>query len=244
LVTVLAAGLYSYAPREPSPAMPAAERAALAGLLLGPLLGVALGAYVTGAYYYRYTLPAVLGGAGLMAVAVRSATGGRAPLVLAALAFLGFGVANSSKPYREFFGYERGRVVQLHALLNEHAAGRTVVIASESDFGRAWYYADGRHYQPAYLADPAAARAIHRVDTTERALQLLKRVTPVPGFTADEIAARVRNGEAIFYLGPATAWPVYAMADRGVALSPIVQSADVPLARFILKSHVVPRVLP
>ncbi|CAN5517645.1 hypothetical protein BH11PLA2_BH11PLA2_09530 [soil metagenome] len=208
------------------PALRLEERVALVALLAGPVLGVALGSYLTGGFFYRYVLPASLGFAGLFALLLHRASSSKWPLVLATFAFISFGITGGTKQYREFFQHEKNLVAQLHTVLNQHCGHNMVIIETGFEFARAWHYDTGREYEPVFLADAERARYYTQVDTTERAVQLLKRVTPVPAVTSDEVITTMNSGKAVYYYGPATAWGYKDLTARGIAFDIVAERPD------------------
>lgn len=193
-----------------------ADLLALVLLAATPFAAVYLGAKVTGGLHYRYVLPAVFGFAGLFAIGIdRAARGHFAASLLGFVAFAALGLPYGQKPYREFFRYESNTITEQKTFLGDQSHGGWVIIETGYDFGRHWS-ANAGTYQPFFLADPEIAFKYNKVDTTERALQKLKNVTPVPALTVDEAMAELKSGTVFYYYGPGTAWGYNELTARGV----------------------------
>jgi hypothetical protein len=196
--------------------LPLHETIALGLFVLCPVLGVLLGAKVTGGFFYRYALPAAIGFGALFALLLANTARTRVAILTCAAVFAWFGLTGSIKPYKEFFQHEKNLMTQLRTVLDEQCLGEKVIIETGYEFARDWHYHQGRMHQPLFLADAERARHYSQIDTTERAVQLLKRVTPVPAQTGEEIVTALRRGEAIFYYGPCTAWGYKDLLARGI----------------------------
>lgn len=209
--------------REALPAAPPfADTAALIALALTPVLGLWIGSTFTGGFFFRYVLFATLAFGALFALALDRVASRPLPLLLAFAGFAGFGLPVDRKPYREFFRHEAATLANQRTFLEQHCAGAVVVIETGFEFGRLWY-GNPRSFRPHFLADPEAARAQTQVDTTERALQKLRAVTPVPVLTCEELTRRRAAGEPLYYYGPATAWGYRELQSRGVRFVPIAE---------------------
>lgn len=152
-----------------------AEVAAAAGCLLMPVGCYLLAKYVTGALWYTYVLPGVLGYAVLVGYASFQISRFRARFPLAVLTvMLVAGLANSA--------FEIKRQARLRADLDSSElvsrlpdAGAPVVITDPEEFLQRSYYA-GRSSKGLlyYLTDVQAAAEIKGSDTADRAFLLLK----------------------------------------------------------------------
>ena len=215
--------------------MPRHQVIALCALALTPVLGVFLGATLTGGFYFRYVLPAVFGFAGLFALTLdRVGRGAALPLGFAFLAFGGFGLPVDRKPYREFFQHEANGIVEQTTFLEMHCPSQRVVIETGFDFGRIWHY-NTRSFQPLFLADADLALLYTKTDTTERAVEKLKRVTAVPALTPAELMLELKTGKAVYYYGPGTAWGYNDLTGRGVRFEKVTEQGANKLYRLTLK---------
>lgn len=235
------------------PSYPVWEAVALAALAAGPALGVAVGAKLVGAYYYRYTLPAAVGLAGVLAYAVGRGGGGtKWGCVVAAAGFAVTGAAGQWTAAPGSFRAEAREVRATLDFLDAHSAGGAVVMDSPFEFARAWHYGGGRRFTPAFLADPAAALKYTRADTVDRGVQALARVAAVPVVGSGEVADRVTAGEPTYYFGPRlddgidrltadqstpspvprAEWRADELRARGVRFEPVARRANGTLYRL------------
>ncbi len=205
---------------------------ALVALGLTPVLGVLLGATLTGGFYFRYVLPAALAFGALFALSLQRISGGAAlPLILSLATFAGFGIPNIHKPFKGFFRHEANTVTQQQTILEQHAAGFIVIVETGFEFGRLWHAGAGS-FKPVFLADAELARKYTQTDTTERAIEKLKRVTDVPAMTPVEIEQKLQAGESVYYFGPANAWGYQDLISRGIRFEQIFESAPNKLFRL------------
>jgi len=216
-----------------APPYPVWEAVALAALAAGPAIGVLVGAKLVGAYYYRYTLPAAVGLAGVLAYAVGRA-GGAAKwgCVVAAAGFAYTGAAGQWTAGPGHFRAEAREVRATLEFLAANAGGGEVVMANAFDFARAWHYGGGRPFAPAFLADPAAARAHTDADTIDRGLLALTRVTPAPVVGFDDVTARLAAGRPTYYFGPRAGWQAGELEARGVRFERVAGRANGDLYRL------------
>jgi hypothetical protein len=158
---------------------PAADLAALTGLVLVPAAGYALGRLVTGAFHERYVLAAVLGVAGLSAHACAAlARRPRAQAIVLAVVVAAFAARQAS-------GFLR-----LAAPADPLADDRAIVSRAPADLplvaSHALVFLPLAHYLPpaeaqrvAYIARPPDVVRRIGVDTGARALRRLARVAPL-----------------------------------------------------------------
>ena len=209
------------------------EAIALAALAASPLLGVYLGATLTGGFYYRYVLPAALGLGAIFAIVIHRAASG-SPLA-ASLAFLAFaytGLPFHARSAADYLRAEATELASLSSFLEANAGDDAVVLESHSTFGRVWHYHGGHRFEPLFIADAELAFQYEKVDTTDRALALLKRVTPVPAVTPMELLTQIKAGKAIFYYGPGKAWGYNDLKSRGVRFEKMAERPGGTLYRL------------
>ena len=215
----LVAGIAFARRAEDSESYPLPEAIAIAALAAGPAIGVLVGTKIVGMYHFRYSLPAILGLAAAFAFATARMSGGhRGVLALATAAFVAFGLVGSQ---RMAVGHYRAEAEFLHgtaAFLNESADGR-VLVESPFEFVRIW------HYHPelpvAFVCDVDLARKHTKADTVDRGLRSLEKIADVPIMNPDEVAKRLKAGEAMNYFGPCTGWHRGELEKRGIAFTPI-----------------------
>lgn len=217
--------------REP---YPMAEAAAMAALAAGPLIGVAVGAKLTGAFYYRYIIPSMLGIAGLMAYALGRACGGqRWVLLFAGGSFVLFGLVGTSKIASRHYRAEANELHATAQFLHDHATG-TVLVESPFEFGRLI------HYHPelstAFVADVELAMKHTKSDTLDRGLYSLATIEPIRLMTPDQIVAKLAAGESIDYFGPRYAWHTRELTERGVTFTALAARSNGTLYRLDLKT--------
>jgi hypothetical protein len=220
--------------RSPARPYPVWEAVALAGLAAGPALGVAIGAKLTGAFYYRYAVTAVLGLAAVLAFAVGRACGpARWGCYAAALGFAVYGAAAQWRDGPAHYRNERAEVRATANFLDAHAAGGDVLFSSAFEFARVWHYQPDRRFAPAYLADPAAALRHTKMDTIERGVRVLQPLSDWPAVGTADVLARLAAGRPVYYYGPSDGWPAKELAAHGVRLEPAADRPGGPLHRLV-----------
>jgi len=211
------------------------EAMALAVLAVSPAIGVALGAKVIGAYYYRYTLPAVIGLAAVLAFAISRACGqARWGCWIASLGFAFTGAAGQWSGTPHGFRYVATEVRELNDALDRHAATGTVLIESPSLFMRAWHYHGDHSARIAFACDLAREMKHTNTDTAHRGLQALNRVSPVPLMNFEAVADEVKAGRPLFYFG-AEAWPKLELESLGVSFTKVEDRPNGALYRLGVK---------
>ena len=166
-----------------------------------------LGAKLVGGYHFRYTVPAAVGLAGLFAFAVGRAAGSTPwGCLAAAAAFAVTGAAGQWKDGPNHFRAEAAALTATADFLDANAAGGAVVVESPFEFTRLWHYHPGRRFDPVFLADPAAALRHTKVDTIDRGLEALARVTPAPVVGFDDVLRRLGEGKPTYYFGSRVGW--------------------------------------
>ncbi|HOG28177.1 MAG TPA: glycosyltransferase family 39 protein [Vicinamibacterales bacterium] len=171
--------------------MPAHEIAAVAACLLLPVIEIAAASAVGGAFVPRYALPASIGAALAMPLAVwylsRGATLARLAFALVLVA--GFAATSAESLIRP--GAEPASPADTRPVLMSALRGpRPVAVTGGLMFLQLWYYSPpalrGRLW---FLADPREAAAFTGSDTIDRGLLALARWAPLnvadyPGFTS------------------------------------------------------------
>lgn len=198
---------------------PRAEVVLIVALAAAPMLGVVVGAKLTGAFFYRYTLPGCLGLAMLFALVVgRTARASAWGYCAAAGACLASGAAIQWRDGPNHFRAESTALVATADLVNAHTCGDTIIVESPFEFARVWHQALVKNV--VYLADVDRARRATRADTVDRGMIALSTITPVPLLTFDDCRERLLRGEAIMYLGSRSAWQATDLAAAGVRFEP------------------------
>jgi len=159
-----------------------AELAAALGFILLPLATVVLAKAATGAFQFRYALPAVIGAAVVLPVAFRRLEFDRpaAALVMLALlsvSWLGYAVSENRRASRAI-----ERQATIFRFLEDETAGnrRPILLAHPHD------YLELASVAPAalaprliYLADPQAALRRNGSDTVDLGLQEMRKLGPL-----------------------------------------------------------------
>jgi hypothetical protein len=214
--------------------MPLSERGLFAVLLLGPVIGVVMAVTITGAFTYRYALFTAYGIGAVVAI-IMHRIAHPIGIGIAIAAVLWWGVHRTSDKYREFYRYERRQAEALTAELNDRCRGATVIFESAFEWDRAWHYDANREFTPLFIADPEASMALTGVDTTERALQLLRRLTDVPVAKVAGIDELLMKSTAIYYLGTAHGWNRTALEANGIVFESAGTLQKKPLWRLVRK---------
>ncbi|QEL16513.1 glycosyltransferase family 39 protein [Limnoglobus roseus] len=222
LAVALIVGIVAGRRRDEAAPYPLAEAVALAALAAGPIIGVAVGAKVTGAFYYRYVLPSVLGFGAVFAFAVSRAAGGnRAAVLLAAVGFVWCGLVGNAGMATGYYRAEAANLRETADFLRANADGTTIV-ESPFEFARWWHY-EGQSLPVAFLADVDLAMKHTKSDTVDRGLYALARISDVPLLTPDEAAAKLRAGERLHFYGPDGGWRREELQKRGVVFTEIAK---------------------
>ncbi len=160
---------------------PVHEIAAICAFLFVPAMGVILAKFVTGAYTFRYALPAVIGlsivvaWSSLRLARDRSVVG----MVIAVTLLCAF-VFNGLKAYS---GARSSRDDHLDAyrFLRAHSAGLPLVVIGPHLFFELSHQASTQHqdFRPIYLADLKMALRYTATDDVERGLLALKQWAPL-----------------------------------------------------------------
>jgi Dolichyl-phosphate-mannose-protein mannosyltransferase len=220
--------------RDDREAYPLPETVALVGLALGPLIGVAIGAKLVGAFYYRYILASILGFAVLFAFAIARTSGNnRVALALASGAFILFGAIGN---YRLSGGHYRAEAKELHDTANflaSHTQTR-VIVESPFEFSRIWQY-HGKQVAVAFLADTELAMKHTQADTVDRGIQALARFTTAPVWSLDDVTATVQRGEPLCFFGPCVGWHSKELTERGIVFTPVASRSNGTLFQLTVK---------
>ena len=203
------------------------EVAAAVGFLLLPLLGVLVGALVTGAYVERYVLAAVLGPGLLIPLALHRAAGGRRTAAVAASVLLALWFGVLLQYWHRDIGVDIDRRERLVDFLEEHTPpnGMRVAVVHPHD------YLELARYAPR----PVAAELI-RLSDPERALRYTgSRSTEdglvvLAGFAPLRIVAYDEQRTPFFLLrtvrGDTRDWIDPALEDGGARLDVVARDED------------------
>lgn len=209
------------------------DAVALVAFAAAPVIGVAIGAKLVGAYYFRYTLPVIIGLAGLMSLAVGRMSGpARWGCFLAALGFAYCGASGHWKVGPGHYKAEARDIRALYTFLGEQADGGVVLFESAFDFSRAWHYAPGKGFQPAFVADTTLALKHTQSDTIDRGTQALARFTDAPVWSFPEVVERVQAGEAIYLYG-AGSWQRGELESLGVRFEQVAERSPGKLWKLL-----------
>lgn len=226
----MVAGIAFARRNETAESYPLPESILIAAIAAGPAIGVLVGAKIVGMYHFRYTLPAILGLSAAFAFAIARMSGGhRGALGLSTAAFVLFGLVGSS---RAAVGHYQAEAAFLHGtatFLSENADGR-VLVESPFEFVRIW------HYHPdvpvAFVCDVELARKHTKADTVDRGLRSLEKVTDVPLMSPDDVAKRLKAGEAMNYFGPCAGWHRGELEKRGITFTALATRYNGTLYRL------------
>jgi Dolichyl-phosphate-mannose-protein mannosyltransferase len=199
--------------------LPGHEAAAGVACLLIPIVSLWLGELITGIVVPRYALPAVVGGALVLPIAVHSLNRYRSPaeLVLAVVLVWVFTQAAVQslwwRPTRQ--DPVQFRTVLLTAL---RSPGPTA-IGSSIHFLQFWYYAPVElKPRMTYLVDPAAAIRYRKSDTIDRGYAALARWTALPVEPFERFSTLHRSFK-VYTDG--SGWLLDKVADDGVEIQEI-----------------------
>lgn len=171
-------------PRSASPlrrCVPLYEASAGLAVLAMPILGIALGLFVTGVFVPRYAMAAVLGLSLVVPLVVwqRHSRGGLAEIVLCG--FLLFALARSIGPSLLSPPLFVDPYLSKPLLQGALTSGPLVVSSSSLQFLQHWYYTpNALKGRIRYLADVENARRLMASDTIDRGYLALHRWTVVP----------------------------------------------------------------
>ena len=212
---------------------PVWEVVALVAIAAGPVIGVAIGAKLTGGFYYRYIVPSMLGLAGLSALAIgRTAAGSRWACLVAAAGFAISGAAGQWRDGPNYFRVEAKEIAETIDLFDAHVSRGTVLVESPFEFARYWHYYADRPYAFAFLADPAKAYQYAKSDTVDRGILSLMRIAPVPVVSLDEIEKMSKDGQETYYFGVPSSWQIAELKLRNVHFETIATRKGTALYRL------------
>jgi len=211
--------------------VPAAEWAAGLACGLVPIVGVALGVFVTGVFSDHYALSGAIGLALVLPTVIWLA-GGRASVALLPLAIL-FGVRFSESvvmtpvPWHIAVPSPISTRPLLLQSLETASADQPVAVSGGLSFLQFWYYAPPAYRERlTFLASPDRALANGPSDTIDRGLATLARWTPV---RVDEYHAFLqRHGEFRVY-SAGGGWLLKELAGSGAVLRPGGRELDAQL---------------
>lgn len=182
LVLLTLAGLVVLRARSARPLYPSLapdELAVAVGLVLFPLAAVLLAKAGTGAFQFRYALPAVIGAAILLPHALYRLVGGRSVICLVVLVGTTIGFLSYAVSERRLAGRVRAQQQEVFALLDQRAAGHLpILLAHPHDYLELASIAP-RPLAPRliYLSDPAASLRVNGTDTVELGLIELAKLS-------------------------------------------------------------------
>jgi 4-amino-4-deoxy-L-arabinose transferase-like glycosyltransferase len=209
----------------------APERAAAVGFLLLPLVSVAVAETVTGAYTERYVLPAVLGLAVLVPLALgRLARRGRAGRVLGIgvlLALVAVSARAAVYDYHDAAAAVRFQSETIRFLVRSAPTGMPIFVDRQHDFLELSHYAPpALHRRLHYLADSRLALRYLGTSSSEDGLVVMSRFAPLH---VDRFADVVGDGRPLLVFdggsGGGSGWLLQALADRGRRLQVVAQDA-------------------
>lgn len=168
-------------PSSSSYSSPVHEIAAVCAFLVIPAIGVILAKFVTGAFTFRYALPAVIGLSVVIAwSSLRLARGRSYVGTVVALILVGAFVFNGFKAYS---GARSNREDHLssYRFLSAHSAELPVVVTGPHLFFELSHQASSQQggVRPIYLADVAMALRYTATDDVERGLLALQQWAPL-----------------------------------------------------------------
>lgn len=161
--------------------IPVYEVAAVSAFALVPVLGIFLAKTVTGAFNFRYGLPAVIGLSILVAWSSSVLSDQRADIGVALFLMLSaLSLANGMRLYLEV-GDTLNTRVSAYQFLRMEAAGKPIVIVDPHLFFELSHDVTqrGSNMQLIYFADTTLALKYTNTDTVERGLLALKRLAPL-----------------------------------------------------------------
>lgn len=213
----------------PPKAVPLEEIAAALGYIALPVIAVALGKAVTGAYTHRYALAAVIGFCVFAAWTLAAVFGGRARPALAIAALLSvLFFARAAWEYREVSRAAARQAHMIDFLENRTDPALPIAIADPHVFFEISHYAPpSLAPRLRYYADPKLARQYVATDTVDRGLLAMRhwaplRVEPFPP----------REPEFLIYGHPSVyAWLVPELAARRFPLAITASIEERLLAR-------------
>lgn len=160
---------------------PVHEIAAVCAFLVIPAIGVILAKFVTGAFTFRYALPAVIGLSVVIAWSSLRLARGRsyvgmavALILICAFVFNGFKAYSGARSNREDH-------LSSYRFLSAHSAGLPVVVTGPHLFFELSHQASSQQggFRPTYLANVAMALRYTATDDVERGLLALKQWAPL-----------------------------------------------------------------
>ncbi len=188
-----------------SPAAPAWELAAIAGMVLLPVLVIVVAFLTNGIFAVRYALPAVIGFAVAIAVVPLRTNRQTASLGLAYfVVFAGAFIALEAWHVRHFFvSHEPSKAVRMARVLEGYQ--QRIAIADPHQYLELAYYAPvelrSRLY---YVASPQNARRLIHFDDDDRSLLLLRNWAPLN--VAEYEPFLRENSRFVLYGRPTEGW--------------------------------------
>ena len=182
------------------------ESAALVAFAAGPALGVVIGLKLAGGYYFRYTIPSILGLAGLIALACGRTAVARWHGLVAAGGLVALGAIGRAPEIVQQHQQRAADVASTAALLASQAAGAMVVIESADMLAQLAYYHRGGPARIVYVADVERSARYTQIDALDRGALAIRRISPLPVIGWDELWTEVAAGRPVYYYGRGDKW--------------------------------------
>jgi len=219
--------------REAETAYPIWEVVALVAIASGPVIGVAVGAKLTGGFYYRYIVPSILGLAGLAALAIGRTAGGSnwACLVVA----IGCAISGATGHWRDVpnhFRMETRGVTETIDFFDANVKGGTIIVELPFEFTRYWHYYREKPYAFAFLADTEKAFQYTKSDTVDRGIQSLAHVAAMPVMSIAEIERLPFEKQETYYFGTLSSWRYAELKLRNIHFDAVATRQGTTLYRL------------
>jgi hypothetical protein len=184
--------------------IPIYEIAAVSAFAFVPVLGVILAQAVTGAFNFRYGLPAVIGVSILVAWSSSALAHQRAGIgVVLFLVLTALSLAHGVKLYFEVQGTLKDRMSSYQFVQTEATGTPVVIVDPHLFFELSHDVAERRSgMHLVYLADTSMALKYTNTDTVERGLQAMKRWAPLDVRSFNQFSAAHDTLLVYGYPGP------------------------------------------
>lgn len=194
----------------PQNAPTAAESVVATGFVLLPYVAILFAVVIGNAFAPRYVLPSVIGVATFLPIAAYTVSGGRKAIgaALAIVVFLAFSVREISASRRFLNGREP---LEAYNFLSDNTSGLPIVMVNPLEFIKVAHYGSAEwRRRAAYVVALSDSVRYGESDTADRALVLLRKVTPLNVFDYADFA----RAHPKFLVFGADSWEIRYLSDH------------------------------